>query len=168
LWVVLGVIGVLFAGCTAIGIAAVVATGDAPSRAVSPSPTPTWELPSVSSPAPSADGVQETTPSREPTYTPKPADFKLTPKILKKQCFGSAGCNITYRILVDFVGAGTLDSATAYEVTYEVRGVEDGPAVNTFTVENGQSTVDSEEFGSTPSTATKLRAVATDVSETSG
>jgi len=118
-------VGFLFVSCTALGIAALVGTGTTVNEARSPSPTPTSVLPTVTDTSPYPDGAQETTPSREPdSYTPKPSDFKLTPKILKKTCFGSAGCNITYRILVDYVGTGTLDSSKTYEVTYEVRRLD--------------------------------------------
>ena len=86
-------------------------------------------------------------------------------KTLQKQCFGSAGCNVTYRVGVDYTGTGALDPAKTYEVTYEVRGVEDGPAVNTLTIEDGQASVDSEEIASTPSSATKLTVKVTGVSE---
>jgi hypothetical protein len=91
--------------------------------------------------------------------------LQAPPKILEKQCFGSAGCNITFRVQVDYVGPAALDSGTRYEVTYEVRGVEDGPQVNTLTIQDDQASVDSKEFASVPSSATKLKVVATDVSE---
>lgn len=114
-----------------------------------------------------------TTPTNHytPTVTVPPArtvpvakDFKLTVKTLSKKCFGSAGCNVTFRVLVAYSGP-TLDPSTSYEVTYEVRGGEDGASVNTLTVEGDQSTVQDEEFVSTPSSKTKLTAVVTSVDE---
>jgi hypothetical protein len=83
-------------------------------------------------------------------------------KTLSKQCFGSAGCNITYRIEVGYDGP-PLDPSNTYEVVYEVRGGEDGPQVNTLTVEGDQSSVDSEESISTSSAGRKLTAVVTSV-----
>lgn len=94
---------------------------------------------------------------------PKAADFRLAVKILRKQCFGSAGCNVTYRIDVTYLGAAPLQGT--WLVTYQVSGVEDGPAINTFTVEADSAQVESEEIASTPSSKTKLTAKATDVTE---
>ncbi|MFC6155382.1 hypothetical protein [Kribbella jiaozuonensis] len=98
-----------------------------------------------------------------PAYaTPTAKDFKLAVKVLKKECFGSAGCNLTYRILVTYGGAD-LDPTLTYEVVYEVRGGEDGPVTNTLTVTGDTSSVDEEEFVSTKSRSTKLNAIATEV-----
>jgi hypothetical protein len=57
----------------------------------------------------------------------------------------------------------TLDPDRTYEVIYEVRGGDDGPKINTLTVEGDQSSVDSEETISTSSASRKLTAVATSV-----
>lgn len=99
-----------------------------------------------------------------PTYSvPKAKDFKVTIKVREKQCFGSAGCNVTYR--VELAWNQTYDPAVTYDVTYEVRGGEDGPVVNTLTVTGDEYQRDSEELVSTRSTKTKLSAVVTDVTE---
>lgn len=111
-----------------------------------------------------ADTSATTEQATPAAYTPTPRDFKLTVKTLSKECFGSAGCNITFRIQVGYDGPA-LDPGTTWEVTYEVRGTEDGPQINTLTVQGDQSSVDQEEFASTRSSATKLKAVVTDVSE---
>jgi len=114
------------------------------------------------SPDPIATPSTEYTPP-EPTYgVPVKADFKLTVKVLTKKCFGSAGCNLTYRILVSYGGA-ELDPSVTYEVLYQVKGGEDGPVDNKLTVTGSQSSVDEEEFVSTKTSKTKLTAVVTDV-----
>jgi hypothetical protein len=98
------------------------------------------------------------------TYdNPTERDFKLKVKILRKQCFGSAGCNITYRIEVTYTGAG-LDPSKTYEVTYEVKGAED-PIVNTLEVTGDSASVQQEESAGTKRSTDKLTAVATSVSE---
>src|SRR5262245_51996703 len=83
--IALTVAGILAAlvGCTAL-LAAAGGEGGSPSR------TP-LSVPSQSStPAPSA------TPEGTPVaYTPTPGDFKIRLTILKRSCFGSAGCNVT-------------------------------------------------------------------------
>lgn len=97
--------------------------------------------------------------------TPKPADFKLVVKTLKKECFGSAGCLVTYRVDPTYVGDSELDPDKTYRVTYEVRGVEDGPAVNNFELTGDTASMEAEELAQTPSTKAKLTAKATEVIE---
>ena len=113
--------------------------------------------------ASAAPKVAATSAPVEPTYgKPTKADFKLTVKTLSKQCFGSAGCNLTYRILISYTGPD-LEPGKEYEVLYQVRGGEDGPVENKFTVQGDESSVDSEEMVSTRSSKVKLTAVVTDV-----
>jgi hypothetical protein len=105
----------------------------------------------------------ETTEPPAPTYgVPTKADFKLTLKQLTKQCFGSAGCNVSYRVLVKYSGPA-LDPEATYDVLYRVAGGEDGPVDNRLTVNDGQSSVDEEEMVSTSSSKTKLTVTVTDV-----
>lgn len=119
----------------------------------------------ISTPAATAATSPAPTPvTAPPAVAPKPSDFTLTVKTLSKQCFGSAGCNVTFRIEVGYDGP-TLDPSTTWEVTYEVRGPEDGTQINTLTVQGDQSSVDQEEMASTKSSAVKLKAIVTDVSE---
>lgn len=102
-------------------------------------------------------------PPVENVAVPKTTDFKLTVKTLRKQCFGSAGCNINYRIVVAVVGSPP-DASKTYELTYEVRGGE-SPQVNTLTVTGTEYQVQEEEFISTKSSKNVLTAVVTSVSE---
>lgn len=119
----------------------------------------------IATPAATVSNSPAPTPvTAPPAVAPKPSDFELTVKTLSKQCFGEAGCNITFRIEVGYDGP-TLDPDTTWEVTYEVRGPEDGTQINTLTVTGDQSSVNQEEMASTKSSATKLKAVVTDVSE---
>jgi hypothetical protein len=94
---------------------------------------------------------------------PKPSDFDLEVKVLKKENFGSAGSLVTFRIEAGW--STTYDPDKTYEVTYEVRGPEDGPMVNTFEVTGDEYRVEPEETASTPSASTRLTARATDVEE---
>jgi hypothetical protein len=126
-----------------------------PSSSVSrSSAAPTAARPTTA-PAPTAPAVA--------TYTPTKSDFKLNIKVLSKQCFGSAGCHITYRIDVTYTGV-ELDPYKTYEVTYEVKGAED-PIVNTLEVTGDSASVQQEEMASTRRSADKLTAVVTSVSE---
>jgi len=150
-WVVAGgafLLGVIVGG---------VGGGETP---VATSPQPTVTV-TATAPAPVAS-APEAPVSAPASYTPKTGDFRLTVKVLSKQCFGSAGCNLTYRILISYTGQ-SLDPEKEYEVLYEVRGGEDGPVSNSFTISGDESSVDSEEMVSTKSTKTKLAAAVTDI-----
>lgn len=92
---------------------------------------------------------------------PNPAHFKIELVVLEKSCFGSAGCNITYRIDPTYTGPSDISDT---EVTYEVTGGESGPQVNTFEIDgSGQATFDSSEFLSTSTSRPNLRAKVTSV-----
>lgn len=89
----------------------------------------------------------ETTPEPAPPPPPAagPADFKLSVKILTQQCFGSAGCNLTYRAQID-----SGPSAGTYEVSYEVAVPRDenSPYADTLTVTDGKYSEPFEGFAS--------------------
>lgn len=97
-------------------------------------------------------------------YKPTKLDFQLKLKITRKKCFGSAGCNIDYHIDLTYVGA-TLDDSQTWVVTYEVTGVEDGPAINTFEITGDQYSYDESESAQTADSSTKLKVKVTDVEE---
>ena len=141
-----------------VGLVLGVGVGSTDNNADRPS-TGATNRPAATAASPTPTDAPETTAA---AAEPKPRDFDLTVKTLSKQCFGSAGCNITYRVEVGYDGP-PLDSSNSYEVVYEVRGGEDGPQINTLTVEGDQSSVDSEESISTNSAGRKLTAVVTSV-----
>ncbi|MFG1867001.1 hypothetical protein [Micromonospora arborensis] len=162
-WIVAGVVLVLllcFGGCGVL--LATTNGGEQPEQGKA---APTTSGPSASTPTSAAPpAAAATTAPAAPAYdTPTKGDFKLAVKTLRKQCFGSAGCNITYRIDVTYTGDG-LDPSDSYEVTYEVRGAED-PIINTFEVTGDSASVQQEETASTKRSGDKLSAVVTDVSE---
>lgn len=95
---------------------------------------------------------------------PVAADFALTVKVLEKECFGSAGCNIKYRMVIKQVGTKTFDPAKTYEITYSLKGTED-PVIGTLTVTGDQ--YDADEYNRTGTKTSKavITAVITDISE---
>ncbi len=136
---------------------AIAGIGDSDSNSTTTDSAPA----AISTTAPAAPETSEAPP--EPTYTaPAKADFKLTAKVLGKQCFGSAGCNLTYRIMVAYSGP-TLDPAVTYEVVYVVQGGDDGPVTNTLKVTGDQSSVDEEESIGTKNKGSKLTVLVSDV-----
>ena len=154
---------VLFAAGLVLGLLFGLAIGSA-----DPTP-PTDQRPRTAATAPAPTATEATTevtsaPATDPpAVTPKIRDFKLTVKVLSKQCFGSAGCSLTYR--VDAGWPDGYDPDVEYEVVYEVRGGEDGPQINTMTVQGDSYERSQEESISTSSAGKRLTAVVTSVEE---
>lgn len=98
----------------------------------------------------------------EPPPLPSPEDFAIELRILSKQCFGSAGCNVSYSIEPVYLGSEPLDDVSA-TVTYEVLGGDSGPQINSFTLDGDTITYREEEFISIPSSSTELKIEVTDV-----
>lgn len=94
-----------------------------------------------------AGEAAETEPATAPNLRPK--DFEIKLRIKEQECFGSAGCLITYQIDPSYKGSANLEGFK-WEVTYEVQGGDSGPVVNTFVIKNGGASYDREENISTP------------------
>ena len=166
-FIVGGVALVIAVCCGGIGIAALSNDEGEPVGAASSA------TPSITTAAPTSAAPTTAAPTSAPASTapalpiygePTKSDFKLKVKILRKQCFGSAGCNVTYRIDVTYTGDNDLDPSKTYEVTYQVKGAED-PIINTFEVTGDTASLQDEEMASTKRSTDKLTAVVTDVSE---
>ena len=103
----------LFVG-TGIGAAGDPATTAVPAATVTATATETVE---AENQPPSEE------PEPEPTEEPAPVKFKRSDftvgiKILSKQCFGSAGCNVEFRIDPQYVGSQPLPD-TGVGIEYE-------------------------------------------------
>lgn len=128
-------------------------------------PSTATAAPSTAAPAPSASETATDEPLSDEDLGELlgPEDFEVGIKTLEKECFGSAGCNVVFRIKPSFVGVLDLPSSGEIEVTYKVKGGDD-PLINTFTVDaDGTAHFDSREMISTPRSSSKLKAVVTDV-----
>lgn len=155
--VIVAAVVALFLG---VGIGA--AGDDAPSTA-EPAPTVTVTEQADPDPGPEPDFTEEPTEEPEPAgYEPKKSDWNVKVKITDKQCFGSAGCSIDYKIDPQYVGSRELPDVGVIEVTYEITGDED-PIIGTFTVEGTRAEFDEEGSMSTPRSSTKVKARITDV-----
>lgn len=150
----------LLAGCAGGSVTTVTTTATATVTesavpAVRQTPTPTKSEESTPTPV----ATQE-------RFIPAVKDWVVGVKILKKECFGSAGCNVTFRINPQLMSPlGMVAADTKLEVTYSVLGGDDGPKVNTFTSEGTRSNVDSEESLSVASAKTKIVVKVTDVTD---
>lgn len=125
--------------------------------------------PSTSTSAPAAT---KAAPAAAPKYvTPVAKDFTLSVRVTKKECFGSAGCNLMYRVYeLNYNGdTANLDPNKSYELTYEVRGIEGGPAVYSIETQGGKYEAPDEEMGQVTATQGKkkipLTVVVTEINE---
>lgn len=91
-----------------------------------------------------------------------PRNLKIGLRTRQKECFGSAGCNVTVQIVPRYVG--TQDVSTgSWEITYEIRGAEDGPQIETMTLEHGTFSFPEEQSLQTRTSNDKLTAAVTEV-----
>lgn len=112
--------------------------------------------------APPIDYSAEPEPEVVP-FTPK--DFKLSVKVLSKECFDSYGCNVTFRIIPEYVGSALDFEERTAEISYRVTGMEN-EATNTFTMTNGEYyKYELEHFGTVPTSSAKISAKVTEVTE---
>ncbi|WP_370945112.1 hypothetical protein AB5J62_39345 [Amycolatopsis sp. cg5] len=87
-----------------------------------------------------------------------PADFTVTVKTLEKKCFGSAGCNVTYRI----DPKTTTPCFPSCTVLYEIIGGEDVQN-GSFTLTGTTARFDSQGMIQTKSSKAELKVKVTDV-----
>lgn len=91
-------------------------------------------------------------------FQPVAESFQVTVKVVRRKCFGSAGCNVTFKIELSQVRGGTLDPDVTYELTYEVRGGKD-PFTDTITVLGSHYEIPDEELIQTSGPNKQLTAV---------
>jgi hypothetical protein len=144
-------------------VAGALGSGDkkvaAPKHVISSSSAPAAPTAAVQPP------IVEQPSDTAPAYiTPKKGNFTVTLKVLSKECFGSAGCNITYRAkLSQDLPTGALDPDITYDLTYVVHGDESGPQTETMYITGDQYEQPSEGLAMTPSAGTKLTVTVTKV-----
>lgn len=115
--------------------------------------------------APDMD-VTEAAADTDPTYIDLDVDsFSIKLKTKERQCFGSAGCNVTVEPdLTLAVDSESVDPDAVYEITYEIHGDESGPVVETAELTDRTSLNYTPSMISTASASTKISVEITDVS----
>jgi hypothetical protein len=104
-------------------------------------------------------------PEPEPTYAEVDADsFSIKLRTTERQCFGSAGCNVTVEPSLTYEGLEDLDPDAVYEITYEIRGDESGPVIETAELSDETTLSYQPTMISTVSSGTKVSVKITDVS----
>lgn len=157
-WIVAGIIGAALIVAVVVGgivLAISQFTQSGPPHGAAP-------LATTSEEAASPETVAEDVPDPEPT-TFAPKDFELKVKTLSKECFGSAGCLIEYRVVPTYLGVESDLESASVEVTYKVTGGSDGPQIGTFMLEAGQYDIYELEGFTDISSSGKLKVKVTEV-----
>ncbi|MFD8223876.1 hypothetical protein ACFV16_06850 [Streptomyces massasporeus] len=82
----------------------------------------------------------------------------------ERQCFGSAGCNMTVEPRLSYLGlTEDIDPDAVYEITYEIRGGESGPVIETAELSDRTSLNFTPTVLSTASASSKVSVEITDV-----
>lgn len=152
-------------GAAAAVIAAVVATGIVVVHSSNDDSKPTAKA--TASPA-GDDAATTATTETDPASTYSEVDagsFTIKLKTTKRQCFGSAGCNMTVEPDLTFLGdSESIDPGAVYEITYEIHGDESGPVIETAELTDQTSLNYTPSVISTASSGTKVSVEITDVS----
>lgn len=120
--------------------------------------------PAATHPSPSWSPIDWGHPTAAPVkVAPDPKGFTIGIKVLRKACFGSAGCNVTFRIDPSYNGSSFTDTVS-WEVVYQVNGGKDA-YTNKFTLTGSRASFESEELVETSNSAAALTAVVVDVVE---
>ena len=85
-----------------------------------------------------------TTTTTAPPVMPTAADYSLTLITESKQCFGSAGCNLTLKTNLAIVGPAAQEWDEPVSITYQIDGLEDGPVIGTLYLAGGQYVPETE------------------------
>ncbi|WP_320784178.1 hypothetical protein [Streptomyces sp. CRN 30] len=123
----------------------------------------------TSTSAPADDTVaaaDDEEPEVEPAYAELDADsFEITLRTTDRQCFGSAGCNVTVEPELSYLGIEDIDPDSVYEITYEIKGDASGPVIATAELSDETSLNYQPSSISTASSSTKVSVKITDVTE---
>lgn len=101
----------------------------------------------------------------EPTYDEVDADsFTIELRTTERQCFGSAGCNVTVEPELTYLAdSAEIDPDAVYEITYEIHGDESGPVIETAELTDQTSLNYTPSLISTASSGAKVSVEITDV-----
>lgn len=152
-------VGAVLLLCVGVGVLGAFLP-DKPAASPTAKPATATAEPVTATTAPAAPTTQPTT-EAPAAKTPAVKDFALRAKVTDKECFGSAGCNVTLKVQAEY-GGPVLSPDDTWEVTYEVRGVEDGPQIGSFTI-TGDTYEVNEEYVSTKTSKSQITIKVTDV-----
>ncbi|MET7609259.1 hypothetical protein [Streptomyces avermitilis] len=157
--VIIGAAAAVIAAVVTTGIV-VVQSGDDHSKPAATTKTTT----------PAKDVATAASEDTEPTYDEVDADsFMIKLRTTKRQCFGSAGCNVTVEPNLTYLGDSEgIDPDAVYEITYEIHGDESGPVIETAELSDRTTLNYTPSIISTASAGTKVSVEITDVAAQEG
>lgn len=147
LGIVIGGVGGAIGGATVASVAR--AAGATPAVAASDDPAGTLDTP-----------LPTEEPSQAFEYTADTFTIKL--KTSGKQCYGSAGCNLTVEPVLSTIDTSLIPDDASGTLTYEIDGGEDGPVIDTIDL-TGKQYSSSSTVLSTTSSSKKPSVKITDV-----
>jgi hypothetical protein len=141
-----GALGLLILAALCAGVLGAFGTDDPPPLRATPQFT---------------NGVKASAPPLARGPILKAEDLKLTVKTTKKDCFGSAGCNVDYQIRLAVAEGTKLPDSC--DVTYQVTGLEDPQTATLTLTSDGKYTQDDWQSGQTKHSNDILKAKVTEV-----
>lgn len=122
------------------------------------------KAPTVSGPGDHPVGAASGATTAAAAAYPEPtvADFEITLTELSRQCFGSAGCNVTFSVNLKNVSGKTLNPARSYRLTFDVEGTSE-PYSNYVTITGDQYQRDDSMFAQVKTSKQKLTAKTTGI-----
>ena len=118
------------------------------------------QVPATSTSAAPAPAATEADDDSTEAVTVEKDDFLIELKVTEKQCFGSAGCNVTTKASVTYTGVYDLDELPSLiDITYKIKGATE-PYTATIEMEDGKYSADTAVL-STRRSSSKLTAVVT-------
>ena len=91
-------------------------------------------------------------------YHPTKSDFRAMLKVTSRSCFGSAGCNLEYKLGIAWEGPTGVTLDKSYDVYLRVTGGDMGVDTQTITVSRKLRYRPIDGYGSTGSTSARLHA----------
>lgn len=157
-WWILLILAVFLALCI-VGLFVTVLSSGAGSKAHK-----TLDLSPTAASAP-YQGVSPATSKASKRASLAKSDLQLTVKITKKDCFGSAGCLVEYKISAAVDTDKLKATGKQYDVTYDVKGLEDTQTGTLTLNQDGTYDQDSFQSGQTRTTKVNLSAIVVSVDE---
>lgn len=158
--------GAVIVAAVSSGTTALLVSG---SSRESAAPRPTSATSAPAAPAEDPEDPADAIAEAPQTYNDSPTskDFELTLKTTEKQCFGSAGCNVTVEPKLSYLSVTSLDPEKTLSITYEIHGDESGPVIETMELTDQDRLTYDPVSITTPGRLTKVTTKITDVTVSS-
>lgn len=160
----------LIAGGGALLLVALTACGGTGTKSVdaTSSSETTTATAATTSPTTPSETTSASSSTTQPVQRANPLSAKswqLSLKIKSKECFGSAGCSVEFTPRLKWMGPGPKpEEDSSYDITYEVKGPEDGAITGTIST-HGTHYDDDTTYVSTSNSRVKLTVKITQIED---